>query len=201
MTAVFPTPPLVLASASPRRAALLRQAGLSIEVRPVPCDEAVLPGEAAEAYARRIAGAKLDAALTTLGPSLQPDQWVLTADTVVWVAADREPLGKPEDADACAKMLEAIGGPAGHRVTTAWALGRVGADPGLTAETTTVWFRRLHADERDAYLRSDAWRDKAGGYGIQAEAAGWVWRIEGSYTNVVGLPLAQVLERLRAVHP
>ncbi len=199
MDAVFPDPPLVLASASPRRAALLREAGVSVQVRPVPCDEAVRPGETAERYARRIAADKLRAAVTSLGGSLLPRQWVLTADTVVWVAADRVPLGKPVDVRSCADMLAAIGGPTGHHVTTAWALGRPDEDAHVGVETTTVWFRALHDDEHQAYLGSDAWRDKAGGYGIQAEAASWVSRLEGSYTNVVGLPLAQVVEQLRAV--
>jgi len=159
----------------------------------VPCDETPLPGEAALPYARRIAEAKLCAALDQLGS----DRPILTADTVVWVEGVAAPLGKPVDADACRSMLAAIGGPHGHRVTTAWALGTGPDDLEVHAETTTVWFRPLTEAELCTYLATDAWRDKAGGYGIQAEAAGWVTRIEGSYTNVVGLPVAQVLARLQ----
>ncbi len=186
-------PPLVLASASPRRAALLREAGVSVEVRPVPCDETPRPSEAPVPYARRIAAAKLAAAREALGPGPR----VLTADTVVWVEGDAAPLGKPPDPDACVQMLRAIGGPQGHRVTTAWALGTGPSDAEVHTETTAVWFRPLSDAELETYLRTDAWRDKAGGYGIQAEAASWVTRVDGSYTNVVGLPVAQVIARLQ----
>lgn len=168
---------------------------MSVEVRPVPCDETAHPGEAAQPYAERIAEAKLRAALD----ALEPGRWILAADTVVWLQDDPVPLGKPPTPESCAHMLEAIGGSRGHRVTTAWALASSTEDIEVHTETTTVWFRPLSTAELGAYLRTDAWRDKAGGYGIQAEAAGWVTRIEGSYTNVVGLPVAQVLARLEVL--
>lgn len=168
---------------------------MSVQVRPVPCDETAHPGEAPLPYARRIARAKLMAALEQSVHAA--GQQVLAADTVVWLDEHSRPLGKPEDRDACVQMLQAIGGPRGHRVTTAWALATAVNDVEVHAETTRVWFRPLSATERDAYLETDAWRDKAGGYGIQAEAASWVTRLEGSYTNVVGLPVAQVLTRLQ----
>lgn len=166
-----------------------------MQVRPVPCDETARPGEAALPYARRIARAKLMAALSHLEDTR--GQRVLTADTVVWLDEHHPPLGKPRDRDACLRMLQSIAGPQGHRVTTAWALATAANDVEVHAETTHVWFRALTVAERETYLCTDAWRDKAGGYGIQAEAASWVTRIEGSYTNVVGLPVAQVLARLR----
>lgn len=167
---------------------------MPIEVRPVPCDETPLDHEGAVPYARRIAEAKLRAAL-----AVHPGRRILAADTVVWIESSPTPLGKPADADACAAMLERIGGPQGHSVTTAWALGCSEQDLEVHAETTRVWFRPLARHELEAYLRTDAWRDKAGGYGIQAEAASWVTRLEGSYTNVVGLPVAQVVARLEAL--
>lgn len=163
-----------------------------MEVRPVPCDETPYANEPALPYARRIAEAKLRAALAKI-----EGRRVLAADTVVWLEADAIPLGKPIDATACAAMLARIGGPDGHRVTTAWALGSSEGDVEVRAETTRVWFRPLAQSEVDAYLQTDAWRDKAGGYGIQAEASSWVTRLEGSYTNVVGLPVAQVVARLQ----
>ena len=163
-----------------------------MEVRPVPCDETPHADEPALPYARRIAEAKLRAALAVI-----EGRRILTADTVVWRELDAAPLGKPADANACAAMLARIGGPDGHQVTTAWALGSNDADIEVHAETTRVWFRPLSSTELDVYLQTDAWRDKAGGYGIQAEAASWVTRLEGSYTNVVGLPVAQVIARLQ----
>ncbi len=152
-------------------------------------------GEAALPYARRIAEAKLKAALEQLEDT--GGHPLLAADTVVWEEETCAPLGKPTDPQACLEMLRSIAGPNGHQVTTAWGLATGPRDFEVHAETTRVWFRALTASELDAYVGTDAWRDKAGGYGIQAEAAGWVTRLEGSYTNVVGLPVAQVLTRLQ----
>ncbi|MEM9456328.1 MAG: Maf family protein [Myxococcota bacterium] len=193
---------LVLASGSPRRLALLRSAGLRVHARPVDCDETPLPHEAAVALARRLARAKLDAALDGgLAPSatdLHPAATapVLTADTVVWRATTAAPLGKPRDRAHARQVLQQLSG-GDHFVTTAWALARPRAPVLLAHETTRVWMRALDEDELDAYLDTDEWSDKAGGYGIQGHAAGLVLRLEGSYTNVVGLPLAQVLQALR----
>lgn len=199
---------LVLASGSPRRLALLRSAGLQVQARPVDCDETPLPHEAAVALARRLARAKLDAALgrepaapppnairtaTALGPASTPP--ILTADTVVWRATTAAPLGKPRDRSDARQMLQQLSG-GDHFVTTAWALARPRAPVTLAHETTRVWMRALDEDELAAYLDTDEWSDKAGGYGIQGHAAGLVLRLEGSYTNVVGLPLAQVLQAL-----
>lgn len=172
---------------------------MSVHVRPVPCDETARPGEAALPYAKRIARAKLTAALSHLDKL--GGQQVLAADTVVWLDGNTPPLGKPADRDACARMLQSIAGLQGHRVTTAWALGTAAGDIEVHEETTHVWFRTLTDEELDAYLTTDAWADKAGGYGVQAESASWVTRIEGSYTNVVGLPVAQVIARLQERSP
>ena len=187
---------LVLASASPRRADLLTQAGLSFEVRATGVDEQVLPNEPAVAHARRIAADKLDAARAALGdePAV-----VLTADTVVWRPPDGPPLGKPDDRSHAASMLRELATDDPHHVTTAWALSGPGVRPEIHHETTRVWMRRLAPDELAAYLDTDEWRDKAGAYGIQGRAGAFIPRIDGSYTNVVGLPLAQVVTRLRAI--
>ncbi|MBK8236608.1 MAG: septum formation protein Maf [Deltaproteobacteria bacterium] len=182
-------PSLVLASASPRRAALLRGAGLSFACVPTACDETPHPDESAVALACRLAAAKARACD-------RDDAIVLAADTVVWRAPTR-PLGKPGSRDEAAQMLgELLGG--WHHVTTAWALA--GAVPcEVHEQTTRVAMRSLAPAELAAYLDRGDWRDKAGGYGIQSDAAAFVDAIEGSYTAVVGLPLSQVLARLVAL--
>lgn len=182
---------LVLASRSPRRVELLRSAGVHVEVRPVDCDETPYAGEPAVAHARRIAAAKHSAALAR---ATWPHP-TLAADTVVWTETTAEPLGKPRDREHARRGLRLLLG-ADHLVTTAWALGRPGGEPLVRHETTRVWMRPLPDDELERYLDTEEWCDKAGGYGIQGHAAGLVVRVEGSYTNVVGLPLAQVLQAL-----
>lgn len=187
----------MLASRSPRRIELLRGAGIEVVARPVPCDETRDPGEPPLTYVRRIARAKLEAGRSAL-PTDGDDEW-LAADTIVWSDGAGGPhlFGKPRDRDEAREtLLHLVSTP--HYVTTGWALdGRAGLE--VHAETTQVWMRPVTAAELDRYLSDDtAWRDKAGGYGIQAEAAGWVTAVHGSYTNVVGLPLAQVLLRLQA---
>jgi septum formation protein len=187
---------LVLASRSPRRVDLLRSAGLRVEVRPVECDESPHPHEPAVAYARRVAADKLAAALARA-------DWphpTLAADTVVWSETTAAPIGKPRDREHAREVLRGLSG-TDHLVTTAWTLARPGATPQLAHQTTRVWMRPLPADELERYLDTDEWRDKAGGYGIQGHAAGLITHIEGSYTNVVGLPLAQVLQALAGAPP
>lgn len=184
--------PLVLASASPRRAELLRAAGIAFVAAPVDADERWLPGEAPPAYAARVARAKAELAL-------RPGAIVLAADTTVWLEGQAEPLGKPADRAAARAMLGRLAG-AQHCVTTAFALvdARGSAARWIErAATTAVWMRPLTPGELEAHLDLEDWRDKAGGYGIQSRAAGLVRRIEGSYTGVVGLPLAEVIEALR----
>ncbi len=186
---------LVLASASPRRADLLRMAGLQFTVAPVDADERYLPGEPPAAYAGRVARQKAGLAVP-----LHPGAVILAADTTVWIAPDAPPLGKPADRDEAAATLRALAG--SHFVTTAFAIADTRAATVGWIErqvTTRVHMRALAADELAAYLDTDDWRDKAGGYGIQSRAAGIVTAIEGSYTAVVGLPLAEVVLALRGL--
>ncbi|MBC8071989.1 MAG: Maf family protein, partial [Deltaproteobacteria bacterium] len=118
----------------------------------------------------------------------------LAADTVVWCDASAA-MGKPEHPAEAAAFLARLSG-ATHQVTTAWALaGRVALE--VHEQTTQVTMRALAADEIAAYVEGGEWQDKAGGYAIQGAAAAFVTRIEGSYTAVVGLPLAEVVARLR----
>ena len=191
---------LVLASASPRRAELLRSAGLEFDVRPAEIDESWRPGENPLAYVERVAQAKALAAAALAPPG--EAALILAADTTVWLDADAEPLAKPRDRDHAAQMLRALTRGAPHRVTTACVFARAGHDApaARVTETTLVRMRALSDRQFEAfigpYLDAAAWSDKAGAYAIQGRAAGLVEAIEGSYTAVVGLPLAQVLATL-----
>ena len=183
MTPLQPTQPLILASASPRRRELLGQIGLQFTVVTADIDETPLPGEVHTAYTLRLAEAKARAVL-----ALHPDAIVIGADTPV--AVDGELLGKPADATDAARMLRLLSGRA-HQVTTAVALLSSGHT--LTAaETTNVFFSTMHEDEIAAYVATGEPMDKAGAYAIQGRAAQWISRIEGDYSNVVGLPLARL---------
>ncbi len=182
--------PLVLASASPRRRELLDAAGFVFEVDVADVDETRHAGEPAGAYARRVALAKAQAVAAR-----HPEAMVLGADTVV--VLDDEVLGKPvDDADAV-RMLTGLAGRA-HRVLTAVALVGRGATLD-TIEETVVWVQALTPTEIAAYVESGEPHDKAGAYGIQGRASRFIPKIEGSYTNVVGLPVATVDALLRRV--
>lgn len=184
-------PPIVLGSASPRRRELLERAGLLVEVRAAAVDEGVRTGEGAGAYLERIVAAKLAAVRATVGPA----RIVVVADTAV--IRDEAILGKPEDDARARQMLASLAGRT-HRVATRFAVayGEV-----VVAETvsTTVEFRAMAAEEIARYVATGEGRDKAGSYAIQAGAARFVRRIDGSYTNVVGLPLCEVLEALARI--
>lgn len=179
---------VILASASPRRRELLTSAGISFEVDVADVDETHKPGEPAEAYVRRVA---LSKARTVA--SRHPEKLVLGADTVVVV--DGAVLGKPQDDADAVRMLTSLSGRA-HQVLTAVAL--VGPGQVLeTVEETLVWMQALAPDDIAAYVASGEPRDKAGAYGIQGRASRFIPKIEGSYTNVVGLPVAAVADLLR----
>jgi len=179
---------LILASASPRRAELLRAAGIEVEVRPADVDESVRSGEAPEPYASRVALAKARAISQHV-----PDRFVLGADTVVVV--DDRILGKPTDSAEARQMLRLLSGRP-HTVITAVALIRSTGLPGeildARVERTTVEFATLSNEEIDWYAATSEPMDKAGGYAIQGLASRFVTRIEGSYSNVVGLPVSLV---------
>ncbi len=175
-------PRLVLASASPRRRELLATLGLVFEVRPSDLDETPRPGEAPEALAIRLALAKARAVA-------RAGELVLGADTVV--ALGDEPLGKPADAAEARAMLTRLSGRS-HQVWTGVALVETGPGRQRTAAgaaRTEVDFRPLDAAEIDAYVASGEPLDRAGAYAIQGGAAGFAERLEGSWSNVVGLPL------------
>lgn len=179
---------LILGSASPRRRDLLAQVGVvPDEVRAAEVDETPLPSELPRACAARLARAKAEAV------EAGQDELVLAADTVV--SAGRRILGKPADAAEAERFLRLLSGRR-HRVTTAVCL-RLGERRWERLVETRVKMKRLSDEENAAYLRSGEWRGKAGGYAIQGLAAAFIPGIVGSYTNVVGLPLAETAGLLR----
>jgi septum formation protein len=189
--------PLVLASSSPRRRELLELARIPFVVVHAPADESIIEAEAALAYVARVARLKLAAAMVARGEGVSARAAVvLAADTTVVV--DGRVFGKPGDDEDARAMLGELQGRA-HEVATAVALGdpatgRVLSD--LVVRTTVV-FRTLDAAEIDAYVATGEGRDKAGSYAMQGMASAFVVRIEGSPTNVIGLPTAELVMELR----
>lgn len=179
---------LVLASASPRRRELLAAAGLACHVDPLDLDERRIEDESAATYAVRLAVGKARA-----GARRHPQDVVLGADTVVVV--DNDILGKPADAADATRMLTQLSGRA-HDVLTGVALVFPGGEH-THLERTRVWFARLSAQDIETYVRTGEPLDKAGAYAIQGVASRMIPRIEGSYSNVVGLPVEAVWRLLR----
>ncbi len=188
-------PDLYLASASPRRAELLRQAGYRPLLAPTGVPERRRPGEAPRALALRLARSKAGAAWRLLKGRGALSGVVLGADTVVDL--DGRALGKPSGPAAARRMLRALSGRA-HRVHTGVCLLSLGPGPRGEAfvETVSVRFRALDPAEIDAYVATGEPLDKAGSYGIQGRAGSFVRRVSGDTYAVVGLPLARVCEAL-----
>jgi septum formation protein len=190
---------LVLASASPRRQELLRNAGIPFVVQPTDIPEVPRPGEAPRTFAERMAREK---ALTVFRE--RPNDFVIGADTIVIV--DAEILGKPRDAVDAARMLRLLSGRR-HQVTTGVCL--VGPQPrtenrqvetgfeDVRSETTIVTVAALSDDDIRSYISTNEPMDKAGAYAIQGRASRWIPHIEGDYFTVVGLPVALVNRMLR----
>jgi septum formation protein len=182
----------VLASGSPRRAELLARLGLSPAVRPTDVDETPRPSERADDLVVRLAAAKA-AASAALGDGR--DEVVLAADTEVTL--DGQVLGKPLDRDDAGRMLRQLAGRT-HEVVTGIAVVR-GPVSAVTRVSTQVTFRDLSDDEVAWYLATGEPDDKAGAYGLQGAGAVLVSRVDGSDTNVIGLPLAETVDLLRDV--
>jgi septum formation protein len=184
-------PPLVLASASPRRLDLLRQVGLEpAEIDPADIDESPGAGELPRAYAVRMARAKLAAIV-----GRHPGAIVLAADSVV--VCGRRILPKTETEAEARTCLALLSGRR-HRVLGGLAVGRPDGTVRTRLVETVVRFKRLEAVEIDDYLQSGEWHGKAGGYAIQGRAARFVAFLSGSYSNVVGLPLFETVGLLKA---
>jgi septum formation protein len=182
-------PILILASSSPRRQELLREAGIAFAVDPAHINEDQKEGEPPLDYACRLAREKAQAVAVR-----HPQRSVLGADTIVVV--DQEVLGKPCDPADAARMLRLLSG-RGHSVTTAVCLVSPNGDTETRSATTQVYFRPLAEPEIQQYVAGGEPMDKAGAYAIQGGASRWTDRIEGEYSNVVGLPLSLVTEILR----
>jgi septum formation protein len=188
---------LVLASASPRRAELLRAAGFTFETCAVDLDEAAGTGETPPSYVRRLAAEKSARASVAQSPATAEGEReeivVLGADTAVVV--DGEIVAKPRDHSEAAAMLSRLSGRR-HEVMTGVSLRARGYEVGRV-ETTVVYFAALSPDEIAWSVASGEGLDKAGAYAIQGLASRFIPRIEGSYSNVVGLPLHCVYELLK----
>ena len=180
--------PLILASASPRRSELLRNAAIAFTVEPAHVTELPLSNEKPTDYAQRLARDKARAV-----HARHPDSTVLGADTVVVV--DEHLLEKPADGRDAARMLRLLSGRS-HQVITGVCLVAPGFER-TEAEITQVVFSPLSEDEISFYVQTGEPTDKAGAYAIQGIASRWVERIDGCYFNVVGLPLPRVYRMLR----
>jgi septum formation protein len=178
---------LVLASQSPRRAEILRHAGISFTVRVADVDETPLPGELPERYVCRLA--ELKARAVECGP----DEIVLGADTTVVV--NGEMLAKPADEADARRMLSLLADRR-HEVMTGICLRR-GNEAVIDWAATHVWFTAMTDQEIEEYIASGEPMGKAGGYAIQGLASKFVVKLEGCYFNVVGLPIAMVYKHLR----
>ena len=188
-------PKLVLASGSPRRLALVNQAGIEPDaLRPADVDETPIKGELPRACANRLARAKAETALATVRVDEElRGSFVLAADTVV--AVGRRILPKAELLDEAAQCLRLLSG-RNHRVYSAVCLVTPKEAFRQRLIETRVRFKRLSPQDIDAYLASGEWRGKAGGYAIQGRAAEFVDWMSGSYSNVVGLPLYETARLL-----
>jgi septum formation protein len=182
-----------LASASPRRRALLLQIGVPFQILSVSVDESVAPGEAPFDYVSRLAGAKASQGRLQSLKDGSPVRPVLAADTAVVI--DGEILGKPVDCEDAVRMLRLLSGRT-HEVLTAVALSTAGGLQSAVSRSD-VTFRTISEMEARDYWNTGEPRDKAGGYAIQGHGAVFVAELRGSYSGVMGLPLYETAEFLR----
>lgn len=181
---------LILASASPRRQELLRSLGLKFKTIPADIDEDYLKGEKPRQHVRRLAKDKALAVAVKY-----PDAWVLGADTIVVI--DDLILGKPKDKAQARQMLERLSGRV-HKVFTGFNLTHLASRISITKVVqSAVQFKSITPEEMAWYTACDEPYDKAGGYAVQGKGAYFIKTIRGSYTNVIGLPLCEVLEELK----
>ena len=188
---------MILASQSPRRRELLSEAGFELDIRPADIDESRKPGESPVELVARLAVEKAEAARAALDAA-PADGLLVAADTIVWMGD--EALGKPADAEDAARMLRALSGRTHHVSTGVCALS-LAPDAACAAstcfvETTDVAFWPLTEAEIAAYVATGEPLDKAGAYGIQGAGRLLVEKIDGDYSNVVGLPIARLVREL-----
>ena len=184
------TNPFILASASPRRQELLRQAGLKFRIVPAHVNEEQLPQENPRGHVRRLAANKAAAVA-----GKYPGAWVLGADTIVVI--DGLVLGKPKNKTQARQMLKRLSGRT-HKVFTGFTLSHTASRLIKTKVIqSAVQFKNISSEEMEWYIACDEPYDKAGGYAVQGKGAYFIKTIRGSYTNVIGLPLCEVLEELK----
>ena len=185
--------PFILASASPRREELLNSVGLKFKILPAHIDETYLAGETPRTHVRRLSGDKAQAIA-----SQHPNALVLGADTIVVI--DGLILGKPENKKKARQMLEKLS----DRQHTVFTGFTIACDCCRISKTrvvqSAVYFKAISPEEMDWYVDSDEPYDKAGGYAVQGKGASFIKAIRGSYTNVIGLPLCEVLEELKILN-
>ena len=188
--------PFILASASPRRKELLISVGLKFKTIPAHVNEDCIAGESPQEHVKRLA---LNKALAI--SHKYPDAWVMGADTIVVI--DGLILGKPKNKTQARQMLERLSGRV-HKVFTGFTLSHAASRFTKTKVIqSAVQFKPISAEEMEWYVSCDEPYDKAGGYAVQGKGAYFIKSIRGSYTNVIGLPLCEVLEELkkmRAIH-
>ncbi|HET6459498.1 MAG TPA: Maf family protein [Syntrophales bacterium] len=182
----------ILASASPRRIELLSLLGLQFEVMPSNVDETFIKGETPRDHVLRLSEEKVQ-----IASALHPEAWVMGADTIVVINGDV--LGKPRMPDEAREMLGKLSGQI-HTVFTGFTITRKNTDI-LVRDTveSSVFFREIPEDEMTWYIRSREPYDKAGGYAVQGMGAFFIKEIHGSYTNVMGLPLCEVVDVLKSI--
>ena len=180
---------LILASSSVRRYDLLKAAGITFEAVPVKIEEEVIKAEPPGEHVRRLALEKANAAFLK-----RPESVVLGADTVVLIGS--ELMGKPKNDDDAVRMLRTLSGRE-HEVLTGLAILAPNREPAIEVTRTRVWFNPLSDDEIADYVATGEPQDKAGAYGIQGLGSRFIDRIQGSYANVVGLPVALVYRLLK----
>jgi septum formation protein len=185
---------LILASSSPRRAEILREAGISFEICAAQADETASPGESAYEMVARLAEVKARSIAARIKPGNEPCI-VMGADTAVEL--NGEIFGKPRDAAHACQMLAALSGRTHHVLTGVFLLRLPDSATRAAVESTSVTFAPLSRDEIEAYVASREPFDKAGGYAIQGRAGRYIPKIEGCYFNVVGLPLAKLYALFR----
>jgi len=182
--------PFILASASPRRQELLRSVGLKFKTVPAHVNENYLAGESPRQHVKRLSS---DKAMVIAGK--YPESWVLGADTIVVI--DGLILGKPKNKTQAREMLQNLSGRE-HKVFTGFTIAHVAAAIYQTKVIqSAVRFKTISPKEMDWYVSCDEPYDKAGGYAVQGRGAYFIKSIRGSYTNVIGLPLCEVLEELK----
>ncbi len=185
--------PFILASASPRREELLNSMGLKFKILPAHIDETYLAGETPRTHVRRLSGGKAKAIA-----SQHPKALVLGADTIVVI--DGLILGKPENEKEARQMLKRLSNRT-HMVFTGFTLAHTDRRISRTRVVrSAVTFKEISPEEMDWYVDSDEPYDKAGGYAVQGKGASFIKAIRGSYTNVIGLPLCEVLEELKILN-